>query len=194
MGWHRASFRAYWRWKSRPLGGRPRIAADIRRLIREMSVRKPALGRSSDTRRTAQARHRCLTAMKPWLEMELGRIPGRGASLRRSATPSPAGQPFAVSWTMAVSISTTTRSNARSGRSPSDARTTCSQAPTVAALGGPPPVVSSPPQNSMTSSARDGPPPHEPSRRPPAVELGKNACQSIKTCNAATLTSEQRKR
>ena len=38
MRWHRAGFRAYWRWKSRPRGGRPRTAAEIRHLIREMSV------------------------------------------------------------------------------------------------------------------------------------------------------------
>ena len=28
--WHRAGFRTYWRWKSRPRGGRPKIGADIR--------------------------------------------------------------------------------------------------------------------------------------------------------------------
>jgi len=44
MRWHRAGFRAYWRWKSRPRGGRPKTPADIRRLIREISVAKPALG------------------------------------------------------------------------------------------------------------------------------------------------------
>jgi hypothetical protein len=43
MSWHRA-FRAYWRWKSRPRGGRPKTAADIRRLIREMSVANPLWG------------------------------------------------------------------------------------------------------------------------------------------------------
>src|SRR5258708_11465782 len=32
--WHRAGFRAYWRGKSRPSGGRPKAAADIRKLIR----------------------------------------------------------------------------------------------------------------------------------------------------------------
>src|SRR5467141_513694 len=53
MSWHRAGFRAYWRWKSRPRGGRPKTTADIRRLIREMSVVKPALGRTADTRRAA---------------------------------------------------------------------------------------------------------------------------------------------
>ena len=36
--WHRAGFRRYWRWKSRSLGGRPRIAADLRALIRRTSV------------------------------------------------------------------------------------------------------------------------------------------------------------
>jgi transposase InsO family protein len=35
--WHRAGFRRYWRWKSRNLGGRPRIDADLRALIRRMS-------------------------------------------------------------------------------------------------------------------------------------------------------------
>jgi transposase InsO family protein len=44
MCWHRAGFRAYWRWKSRPPGGRPKTAADIRRLIREMSVANPLWG------------------------------------------------------------------------------------------------------------------------------------------------------
>jgi hypothetical protein len=31
-------FRHYWRWKSRSLGGRPQIDADLRVLIRRMSV------------------------------------------------------------------------------------------------------------------------------------------------------------
>src|SRR5438876_8025882 len=42
--WHRAGFRAYWRWKSRPCGGRPATAADVRRLIREMSIANPLWG------------------------------------------------------------------------------------------------------------------------------------------------------
>src|SRR5262245_9386120 len=36
--WHRAGFRRYWRWKSRNLGGRPPIDADLRVLIRRMSM------------------------------------------------------------------------------------------------------------------------------------------------------------
>ena len=30
--WHRAGFRRYWRWKSRSLGGRPQIDAELRAL------------------------------------------------------------------------------------------------------------------------------------------------------------------
>ena len=42
--WHRAGFRSYWRWKSRPRSGRPAVSAEIRRLIREMSVANPLWG------------------------------------------------------------------------------------------------------------------------------------------------------
>jgi hypothetical protein len=42
--WHHAGFRAYWRWKSRPRGGRPKTPADIRQLIRDMSVANPLWG------------------------------------------------------------------------------------------------------------------------------------------------------
>ena len=42
--WHRTGFRAYWRWKSRPRGGRPTTPAEIRQLIRGMSVANPLWG------------------------------------------------------------------------------------------------------------------------------------------------------
>jgi integrase len=42
--WHRAGFRAYWRWKSRPGGGRPKTSAEIRQLIRGMSIANPLWG------------------------------------------------------------------------------------------------------------------------------------------------------
>jgi transposase InsO family protein len=42
--WHRAGFRSYWRWKSRAQGGRPQIEADLRALIRRMSVENPLWG------------------------------------------------------------------------------------------------------------------------------------------------------
>ena len=36
--WHRAGFRRYSRWKSKDLGGRPQITAELRTLIRRMSL------------------------------------------------------------------------------------------------------------------------------------------------------------
>src|SRR5271169_6724601 len=42
--WHRAGFRCYWRWKSRPLGGRPQIHTELRVLIRRMSMENPLWG------------------------------------------------------------------------------------------------------------------------------------------------------
>jgi transposase InsO family protein len=42
--WHRAGFRRYWRWKSGSPGGRPQIDADLRALIRRMSVDNPLWG------------------------------------------------------------------------------------------------------------------------------------------------------
>jgi hypothetical protein len=44
LRWHRAGFRAYWRWKSRPRGGRPSTPAEIRDLIREMNIANPLWG------------------------------------------------------------------------------------------------------------------------------------------------------
>src|SRR3981189_349596 len=42
--WHRAGFRRYGRWESRPPGGRPQIDADLRALIRQMSTDNPLWG------------------------------------------------------------------------------------------------------------------------------------------------------
>src|SRR5438034_2545731 len=42
--WHRAGFRRYWRWKSRSLGGRPKIETDLCSLIRRMSIENPLWG------------------------------------------------------------------------------------------------------------------------------------------------------
>ena len=42
--WHQAGFRCYWRWKSRSRGGRPLIEADLRALIRRMSIENPLWG------------------------------------------------------------------------------------------------------------------------------------------------------
>jgi hypothetical protein len=42
--WHRAGFRTYWRWKSRPRGGRPRTPPEIQQLIRDVSIANPLWG------------------------------------------------------------------------------------------------------------------------------------------------------
>jgi hypothetical protein len=44
LRWHRAGFRCYWRWKSRPAGGRPQIDTELRLLIRRMNVENPLWG------------------------------------------------------------------------------------------------------------------------------------------------------
>jgi hypothetical protein len=44
IGWDRAGFRTYWRWKSRPRGGRPKTPLEIRQLIREISLANPLSG------------------------------------------------------------------------------------------------------------------------------------------------------
>ena len=42
--WHRVGFRAYWRWRSRNCVGRPKVSAELRALIREMSQANPLWG------------------------------------------------------------------------------------------------------------------------------------------------------
>jgi len=42
--WHWRGFRLYWRWKSQSLGGRPKLLADIRKLIRDISLANPLWG------------------------------------------------------------------------------------------------------------------------------------------------------
>jgi transposase InsO family protein len=42
--WHRMGFAAYWRWKSRRLGGRPEIDTEVRNLIRRISLENPLWG------------------------------------------------------------------------------------------------------------------------------------------------------
>ena len=44
IGWHRAGFRAWWRWKSRNLGGRPKVDAELRDLIVRMCRENPLWG------------------------------------------------------------------------------------------------------------------------------------------------------
>ena len=42
--WHRTGFRLFWKYKSRAKAGRPRVAAEVRALIREISVANPPWG------------------------------------------------------------------------------------------------------------------------------------------------------
>src|ERR1700745_3040372 len=44
LRWHRAGFRAYWRWKSRGQPGRPRVGRELRELIQRMSKENPLWG------------------------------------------------------------------------------------------------------------------------------------------------------
>ena len=44
VGWHRAGFRRYWRWRSRPRGGRPQVAAETQALIRRLAAENPDWG------------------------------------------------------------------------------------------------------------------------------------------------------
>jgi hypothetical protein len=39
--WHRSGFRAYWRWRSRNRIGRPKVSAELRALIGEISQANP---------------------------------------------------------------------------------------------------------------------------------------------------------
>jgi hypothetical protein len=47
--WHRAGFRAYWRWKSQGRVGRPRIERELRDLIRRMCKDNPLWGAPEST-------------------------------------------------------------------------------------------------------------------------------------------------
>ena len=42
LRWHRSGFRLYWRWKSRSRGGRPKVAIEIRSLIRLSLLKGPS--------------------------------------------------------------------------------------------------------------------------------------------------------
>jgi hypothetical protein len=44
LRWHRAGFKAFWRWKSRNRAGRPKVERELRDLIRRMSSENPLWG------------------------------------------------------------------------------------------------------------------------------------------------------
>src|SRR5262245_22506587 len=53
LRWHRRGWRLFWRWKSRPRPGRPRLNAEVRELIATMARDKALLQRSGQWRRGA---------------------------------------------------------------------------------------------------------------------------------------------
>src|SRR3981189_1243258 len=55
--WHRAGFRLYWRWKSRPRGGRPPVPAGNTPADPRDEHYQSAVGSATDPWRAAQARH-----------------------------------------------------------------------------------------------------------------------------------------
>jgi len=44
IAWHRTGFRLFWRWKSHPKGGRPRVDPDVRALVKAMWRDNPTWG------------------------------------------------------------------------------------------------------------------------------------------------------
>jgi len=44
VGWHCVGFRLYWRWRSRPRGGRPKITDEVRALIWRLAEENPDWG------------------------------------------------------------------------------------------------------------------------------------------------------
>ena len=76
IGWHRAGFRLFWRWKSRP--GRPRIPAELRTLIREMALSNVSWGEERITNELllklgirVSLRRECLDFLIPLTENHL---------------------------------------------------------------------------------------------------------------------------
>jgi hypothetical protein len=66
VGWHRAGFRWYWRWRSRPRGGRPKISEEIRRLIRQMAEENAGWVPQRSTENCKSSVSSCRNG--PWLD------------------------------------------------------------------------------------------------------------------------------
>jgi transposase len=139
--------------------GSPIAAEALRRIAELYAIERSIQGRTADARRHVRSTSArpLIEMMKPWLEIELGRVPPAGSlaeairyALARWPEPSP------DSSMTAASNSTTIRSSAPSGPLRSDAKTICSRARTVAASDGQPSAPSSPPQSSTTSSPLPG--------------------------------------
>src|SRR5947207_1394483 len=88
--WHRAGFRHYWRWKSRSFGGWPQIDADLRALIRRMSVDNPLWGAPRIHGSSSALRSLSPASRSTW-SSDLDRRPRAGApscvTTRRTSPP-----------------------------------------------------------------------------------------------------------
>ncbi len=65
VAWHRAGFRRFWRWKSRPDTGRPPVNRDLIGLIRRMWQTNPTWGQPAHPGGTGQTRHPGLRLHRP---------------------------------------------------------------------------------------------------------------------------------
>jgi hypothetical protein len=83
LRWHRRGFAAYWRWKSRSHGGRPRIAKEVRDLIRRMRPENQFWGATKIHGELLKPgiRSRNRRFRSTWSRGEIGRCrPGRPSS------------------------------------------------------------------------------------------------------------------
>ena len=95
--WHRAGFRRYWRRKSRCLGGRPQINADLRALIRRMSAENVLWGAPAFMVSCSSSALRWLSrpSLSTWLGE--GARPLRAGARFCASTPH-TSQPWICSW------------------------------------------------------------------------------------------------
>jgi hypothetical protein len=114
--------------------GSPIAAEALRRIAELYAIERSIQGHTADARRHVRntSARPLIEMMKPWLEMELGRVPPAGGLAEAIRYARRAGQPSPDSSMTVASNSTTTRSNAPSARSLLAARITCSPDPTAA--------------------------------------------------------------
>jgi hypothetical protein len=93
LRWHRAGFRRYWRWKSRSLGGRPQLDADLRALIRRMSLDNLLWGARAFMASCSSSALRSPASQSTWSSDVA--LPPRGSTLLR---------PLAMTCSMSLSL------------------------------------------------------------------------------------------
>src|SRR5260370_5117598 len=62
--WHRAGFRSFWRWKSRPRGGRPRATLEIRKRSDRGGTSRPGSGSCRSSTQAAARSGSAISANK----------------------------------------------------------------------------------------------------------------------------------